>query len=115
MSKIKIVLVGNPYRTPHEICIVAQSKNGEVGKLFASIGPEGKIRVDRIGVDPAFRRQGIAKAMFAKNAGRNKNIFLRYEHAYLLCVSGTEWRNVFCSKFAGVRDFLQCVRFQRSR
>ena len=30
MSKIKIVLVGNPYRTPHEFCIEALSKNGEV-------------------------------------------------------------------------------------
>ena len=75
MSKIKFVLVGNPYRTPHEICIVAQSKNGEVGKLFASIEPGGKIRVDRLGVDPAFRRQGIAKAMFEKMLDEAKTYF----------------------------------------
>lgn len=75
MSKIKIVSVGNPYRTPHEICIVAQSKMGEVGKLFASIGSGGKIRVDRLGVDPAFRRQGIAKAMFEKMLEEAKTYF----------------------------------------
>lgn len=75
MRKIKFVLAGNPYRTPHFICITAQGENGEVGKLFASIGPWGKIRVDRLGVDPAFRRQGIAKAMFEKMLDEAKTYF----------------------------------------
>lgn len=115
MKKIKFVLAGNPYRTPHFICITAQGENGEVGKLFASIGPWGKIRVDRLGVDPAFRRQGIAKAMFEKMLDEAKTYFTDKKLAYLLCVSGTERRNVRSNKPARVRGFLQCVRIHRNR
>lgn len=64
MSNVNFVLVGNPHHGTPCICIEAQNESRSVGRLFASIEADGKIRLDRLGVDPMFRKQGVARGMF---------------------------------------------------